>query len=280
MVTLALVGLGKWGKNYLTAAQLIKGCQIKYICVRSAKTAVPENYIKVVGHQQLGQFRDIDGVIIVTPAKTHFQIAKDLLSKGFNLLIEKPLTTDYEQAKILVALKQLKQVQVMVGHIYAYHPNFIKAKSLVKQMGTIERIDFDGWNQDEMPRGLSCLWEWGVHGVALAYDLLDKLPTVTNVRLENNQKIKLVLEFEGKTKAYLVMGWSYPERRRQLTIKGSKKSVVIDLGQEVRPSLLIRELKEFVRVINQRSYPKTDIRQGLVTVKVLSDAESLLNQRK
>ena len=57
MVTLALVGAGSWGKNYLRAAKEIDGVEIKYIATsRTDMRDVPPG---------------LDGVIIASPATTH-----------------------------------------------------------------------------------------------------------------------------------------------------------------------------------------------------------------
>ena len=42
--------------------------------------------------EDLGYNSNLDGLIISTPAETHFKIAKKSLDKGINALVEKPLT--------------------------------------------------------------------------------------------------------------------------------------------------------------------------------------------
>ena len=45
---------------------------------------------------------NLDGIIIATPAKTHFEIAKTIIKAGRHVLIEKPLTLSIKEAKELV----------------------------------------------------------------------------------------------------------------------------------------------------------------------------------
>ena len=47
---------------------------------------------------------NLDGLIISSPAETHFKIAKKSLDKGINTLVEKPLTLNLKEAQILKSI--------------------------------------------------------------------------------------------------------------------------------------------------------------------------------
>ncbi len=72
---LALIGNGKWGQNYVNTIR------------RLQQVDLPQKYIKTRSYPDLLTKSDIDGVIIASPTNTHFEIAMEFLSKGFNLLI-------------------------------------------------------------------------------------------------------------------------------------------------------------------------------------------------
>ncbi len=52
---------------------------------------------------------DVDGVIIATPVRTHYRLAKEALLHGKHVLVEKPLTANVAEAEELVALAQEQQ---------------------------------------------------------------------------------------------------------------------------------------------------------------------------
>ena len=60
------------------------------------------------------------------------------LEKGFNVLIEKPMTTNYKDALELSRIAKEHRNIVMVGHIYLYNPAFLRAKKLIKSIGKIK----------------------------------------------------------------------------------------------------------------------------------------------
>src|SRR5260221_2820597 len=49
---------------------------------------------------------DVDGIIIATPVRTHYQLAKQALLHGKHVLVEKPLTASVAEAEELVALAE------------------------------------------------------------------------------------------------------------------------------------------------------------------------------
>jgi predicted dehydrogenase len=62
---------------------------------------------------------DLDGVIIATPHNTHFSIARDVLSHGLPLLLEKPMVLHAREARELVQLADERHTPLIVG--YPYH---------------------------------------------------------------------------------------------------------------------------------------------------------------
>lgn len=65
---------------------------------------------------------DLDGVIISSPNKFHYEQALLSLRKGVPTLVEKPLTDDLATAKLLVEAAELTGVPLLVGHHRTYSP--------------------------------------------------------------------------------------------------------------------------------------------------------------
>lgn len=63
-----------------------------------------------------------DVVAIATPSGTHYSLAKLALEHGSNLMVEKPLTLNLEEAYELLELSLSKNLKVAVGHIYRFFP--------------------------------------------------------------------------------------------------------------------------------------------------------------
>lgn len=76
MITLGLVGVGAWGKNYLKTISLFERIKVKYVCTRSQNSLqqLPNSTTKTTDYKELAKYHDIDGIIVATPASTHFKI--------------------------------------------------------------------------------------------------------------------------------------------------------------------------------------------------------------
>ena len=122
---IAVFGCGGWGKNivrtmhklgYLaavidpsdggraTATELVPGIPI----FESMETVLKDS--------------TISGVMIATPAETHFNLAKAAILAGKDVYVEKPMTIDLKEAEALVQLAHTKGQLLMVGHLLEYHP--------------------------------------------------------------------------------------------------------------------------------------------------------------
>lgn len=266
MVTLALIGAGKWGKNYLTAVNQLPKCRIEYV------------YTRANDYRQLVNYPDVNGIIIATPAKTHYSIAKFFLSHGYPLLIEKPMTMNYAQAQELKRRQQRQKVAVLVGHTYLFHPAYVQLKQSLKRLGKIDQLIFKGTNMGSMPTGLSVLWEWGPHAVALAIDLLGQEP-VEVMAQGRGEKFTLKLKFADKVIFQATLGWGFATKERSLTVinsLGKTKQVVLGNLRKTEVTPLAAELIAWVGAMKDGVVPVSDINFGVRVTKVLALAEKVL----
>lgn len=92
----------------------------------------------------------IDFVSIVTPNFVHFAPALMALEKGFNVVIEKPITFTLDEAKQLKAKLDETGLSLLLCHTYTGYPMVKQAKQLVKSgvLGKIRKVYVEypqGW---------------------------------------------------------------------------------------------------------------------------------------
>ncbi|MGC4102049.1 Gfo/Idh/MocA family protein [Ferruginibacter sp.] len=81
----------------------------------------------------------IDFVSIVTPNSVHFEPAMLALDKGFNVVLEKPITFSLDEAKQLKAKVEATGLSLLLCHTYTGYPMVKQARQLV-QNGTLGKI--------------------------------------------------------------------------------------------------------------------------------------------
>ncbi|WP_425629644.1 Gfo/Idh/MocA family protein [Cellulophaga lytica] len=87
---------------------------------------------------------------ILTPNFLHFPMAKKLLENGFHVICEKPMTTTYEEAKILQATLEKAGTIFTVTHTYTGYPMVRQMREMIKAgaIGDIQKVDaqyYQGW---------------------------------------------------------------------------------------------------------------------------------------
>ena len=89
-------------------------------------------------------------VSILTPNFLHFPMAKKLLENGFNVICEKPMTTSYEEAKILENTLQESNAIFAVTYTNTGYPMVRQMREMIANgdIGKVQKIDvqyYQGW---------------------------------------------------------------------------------------------------------------------------------------
>ena len=94
--------------------------------------------------------KKLDFISIVTPNFVHFEPALMALDKGFNVVIEKPITFTLEQAKELKQKLAATGLSLLLCHTYTGYPMVKQARQLLKSgaLGKIRKVYVEypqGW---------------------------------------------------------------------------------------------------------------------------------------
>jgi predicted dehydrogenase len=215
MINVALIGLGYWGMNYLRVLQNINGIKLSYVCDSNPEVLkdVPSYVKTTLDYEEIAKDDDIKVTFLVTPASTHYKIAKLFLEQGKHLLVEKPLTMSTKEAFELARIAKENKAILMVGHIYCFHPaiqylrKLIKNKKLGKVFyGIAIRIGLGPIRQDA-----SCTWDLATHDIAILDYLFNIMPIyVTATATTFLQKDKNIYDY-----AYIHL--EYPEMQFAIT---------------------------------------------------------------
>lgn len=92
----------------------------------------------------------MDFVSIVTPNHLHFEPAKLALEKGFNVVLDKPMTLTLDEAKALKKVLESSGKLFCLTHTYTGYPMVKEAKEILRQnkLGAVRKIDVcypQGW---------------------------------------------------------------------------------------------------------------------------------------
>jgi predicted dehydrogenase len=81
----------------------------------------------------------LDALIIATPPTTHTTLALQALESGKSVLVEKPLSTNTEDARRIIREANARSLVLMVGHTFEYNAAVWKLRELVQE-GELGRV--------------------------------------------------------------------------------------------------------------------------------------------
>ena len=302
MIKLALIGPGIWGKNYLSTVSKMHECQITHIVARTEKSLsqFPDFYKKTIRYQELLDEKDIDGVIIATPAVSHFQITSAFVKQNIPVLIEKPVLISATEASRLNQIISRGRSVVMAGHIFTYHPAFQKLLDLYKDIGTLQYVESIGCDWGPLRTDISALWDWLPHDASMCLKLFHREPdevtawalgTGKKVKIRNFDMVWIRLRFQKKIPVFIKIGSLSPVKTRSFKVVGTKGSIVFDDTKSEKLQIfqppkmksvpfsqttpLENELSEFVRRINNKR-GDTDIPDIIKVTNIIEAVQSAL----
>lgn len=217
MIKLALIGCGKWGKNYLKSVIPIDGVDITVICdprlLQSdfSDTKVVSDYSQLDG--------EVDGVIIATPPATHRQIVSYFLLKQIPVLVEKPITLNSPDTDNLFATAAIRNIPILVNNIHLFSSAFEMLREDVGRWESPLTIDSVGGANGPY-RDYSALFDWGPHDLSMCLSLFDGYPdnfSVYKIESERGEVYTIKLS-QGQNLATLTIGNGLLTKERKFKV--------------------------------------------------------------
>ena len=136
----------------------------------------------------------IDLVTVATPNATHFEISKNFLEAGFNVLCEKPMTMTIEEGEEILRVAEKSGKICAVNYCYSAYPMVRQARAMIRagELGKIRLVianfshghhgdagDADNprvrWRYDPAMAGISGQFaDCGIHALHMASFLCDE----------------------------------------------------------------------------------------------------------
>ena len=296
---LGLIGAGRWGTAYIKTLSAMEDIRLVRVASRSAATAalVPSGCGVTADWREVATARDLDGVIIATPPRLHYEIAEAAIRAGLAVLVEKPLTLTLADAERLREMAVSGGRCVFVGHVHLYSPAFEELRRRVRPPIVAIRGIAGGWGP--FREDVSVLWDWGPHDIAMSVELLGRplhaAATMTRqaagpAGTATGEVVRMTLDFADSVQAIFTLSNVATLRRRVFTVsfgdaeeaeyedhdghrlRASSAGALRDIPVDpTRP--LDRMLSAFVAAIGEPVPSFREIDLGVEVVRVLEECD-------
>lgn len=286
-ISIAVVGVGAWGKNLARNFHQIPDASLRYLCdVHGARLGEQAQlYPGVKPTRDFAEVLDdpeVDAVVIATVAPTHYDLCRRSLEAGKDVFVEKPFVLKVAEAEQLIAMAHRDQRILMVGHLLEYHPVVTRLREMINSgaLGDIHYVYSQRLNLGTVRGDENALWSFAPHDVSSILYLLGEEPTDVSARGQSYLRsgiadvVFMTLNFEDRAMAHIHVSWLDPHKSRKLTVVGSEKMAVFD-DMEASEKLRIYD-KGADRDSDYRSFAEyVSLRFGDVTIPHIKVGEPL-----
>lgn len=243
MVKLGVIGAGKWGINHVRVySELAKEKKCELIGIadvkpETEKTAIEYNIKFFTDYKKLLPL--VDAVSVVVPTHLHYEVVKECLNSGKHVLVEKPITSNSEQARELIELAKLKKKILTVGYLFRYNAAVLELKEQLKKVGNIQYITARYMHSSKPPRKDSgVILNFGVHLIDILNFILGKKPQKVycikkNFLSREREDVAFITLDYGKFAAQLEVSWFHPLKARDMWLIAEKEKIYADFFEQI-----------------------------------------------
>lgn len=236
-VNISLIGIGRMGQFHLNVIN-----QINSINLSGIYDSDEEHLNEISSKYNINKFGSLeeaidkcDAVIIASPTKFHFDIAKKSIQKGKHVLVEKPMTENFIQAEELETMVKEKNIIFQVGHVERFNGAVQELHHIIENPYLIEARRLAPFTPRITDVGV--VFDIMIHDLDIVTSLVKK-PLIRfsasgkRIKTNNEDIASALLEFEGNTIATISASRVTQEKIRTLSISSEEAHFILDYATQ------------------------------------------------
>src|SRR6266481_5356068 len=240
-IRVAVVGVGSFGKNHARVYHELQkqGAGVELVAVVDSDAGLAQAVSNQLGCRALSNVSELQGQVdaasVSVPTVHHLDVAKQLMTAGIDVLVEKPLASTLEEADELIELARAGKRVAQAGHLERFNPAVRATLPLITRPMFFEVHRLSIFT----PRSLDVdvVLDLMIHDIDVVLTFVNSplkdvravgLPVVTN-------KVDIAsvrLEFESGCVANLTASRVSTERVRKLRFFQPHEYVSVDYGRQ------------------------------------------------
>ncbi|MBM4019317.1 MAG: Gfo/Idh/MocA family oxidoreductase [Planctomycetes bacterium] len=238
---IAVVGVGYWGPNLARNFMSLGAFDGVVACDTDAER------LSVVAKQLPGihtcddfaallKRPEIEAVVVATPVRTHYRLAKDALLAGKHVLVEKPMTKTSQGARELIEIAAECGLTLMVDHTFLFTGAVEKIIEVTSgpDFGDFYYIDSVRINLGLFQHDADVVWDLAPHDLSIVNRVLKAKPKVVRAVGYSHTESGVAdmayihIKYGDRLNATFHVNWLSPTKVRRMIVAGSKKMILWD----------------------------------------------------
>jgi predicted dehydrogenase len=234
---LGVIGVGVMGSNHARVLAEMPGVELVGIADPDSKQT--EFVAGVLGCRAVADYEalldlGVDAVSVAAPTHLHRDIALACAARGVHVLVEKPIATNVEEGRDIIAAARHSGVTLMVGHVERFNP----AVSAIKEALRGEDIlSISITRVGPFPPRMSnvgVVIDLAVHDIDLigwftGSRIVEVQPQLSSTRAEREDIALLQFRTASGVLAQINTNWLTPFKARTVHVATKRKYVIGDL---------------------------------------------------
>ena len=230
MINVCIIGYGYWGPNLCRNFSNADGYNLSTICDLNQKNLAKakKNYPAVNIYRNFKEAissNKYELVVLATPTSTHYSLAKFILNKSINLLVEKPLCLSVKQHLSLNKIAKINNVKIFIDFPFIFSGSIKYVKNIINNKKFGQLISIESYReQAPVRRDTSVLWDLSIHDISIIKYLLGdtKLDIVkvfnNHSKKINYDKVQINLSNDKGLNIFIKNNWKSPTKIRLIKL--------------------------------------------------------------
>ncbi len=236
-IRVGIIGIGRMGQYHLNILRNLSEVQMMGISdinkERMDDLSYRFNVDRYENYQKL--LKKCDAVFIATPTSTHYMFAKECLEANKHILLEKPMTTDLEQAKELVQISKKKSLILQIGHVERFNGAVQQLKKIIMNPLYIDARRMGPY--DPRVSDVGVVLDLMIHDIDILLNLIDdkvvEISAIGTSVFSTFEDISTVqLLFENGCSAHILASRTSQKKIRELYIIQKDSFIYLDYDNQ------------------------------------------------
>jgi UDP-N-acetylglucosamine 3-dehydrogenase len=276
-----VIGIGTMGRNHARIYSQLP--EVTLAAIADVNEALVTSIGRQYNCKPFVDYKDLlkenlDAVSIVVPTTLHREVALNAIRKGINVLVEKPIADNLENADETIAAARQSRVKLMVGHIERFNPAIIRLKELIVagKLGEIISISAKRVGPyNPRIRDVGVILDLGTHDIDImpylcGEQIIEVYASAGSVIHAYEDHALITLNFTHGKNGVIITNWLTPRKVRNLTVIGSQSIAELDYIESTleiydnggmkavtvqKEEPLKLELQHFIRCVRENREP-------------------------
>ena len=259
-IRVGLLAYGAIGHEHNLAVQHTDGLTLSAVCdtnpdrITAARELSPEA-AAFSSAEDLLNSGELDLVVISTPPNSHYQWAKEALSRNLHVVLEKPMALTADQCDELMSLAADRDRVLVVYQNRRYDADFLTLRRLIRESTIGEVFQYDSfvggysqpcsyWHSDAEVSG-GAIFDWGSHFIDQILDVFDDpIEHVSGLNQKrhwlhatNADHAQVTITFASGKQATFINSDLAAARKPKFYVLGTEGAIVGDWDPSAEPAV-------------------------------------------